>query len=166
MFRNTETGAKILDADYQHHYRMANYRKTRVHMENVRLTTASEEADEVAERVAELLEEFGAAFEALYNNETQRGDLVDAVGNETLSDIEDARIRFEDAFAGEWASEKDYVEEAIADGHFGDTVDALGTLANYLDVDSLTRDLFINDMYSINIPTGATGGGVYVFHNC
>jgi len=162
MFRNTETGAKILDADYQHHYRMANYRKTRVHMENVRLTTASEEADEVAERVAELLEEFGAAFEALYNNETQRGDLVDAAGRETLSDIEDARNRFEDAFAGEWASEKDYIEEAIAEGLFGDTVDAMGTLANYLDVDSLTRDVFINDMYSLDI----AGGGVYVFYNC
>jgi antirestriction protein len=162
MFRNKETGEKILDADYRCHYRMSNYRKTRARAEDVRVKTAAEEADEVAERVEELIEDFGAAFEAQYNNETQRGDLVDAAGRETLSDIEDARNRFEDAFAGEWASEKDYIEEAIAEGLFGDTVDAMGTLANYLDVDSLTRDVFISDMYSLDI----AGGGVYVFYNC
>jgi antirestriction protein len=74
--------------------------------------------------------------------------------------MQDIQTRFEDCYAGEWSSEIEYTESLIEDGVFGDATE--GTLGNYIDVQSLSRDLFMSDVMSIDIPTG----GVFVFHNC
>lgn len=64
---------------------------------------------------------------------------------------------FEDAFSGEYYSERHFVEELIDD--IGAEPGSLA--AQYFDYDAFARDLFMSDYSSIV----ATGGGVFVFRN-
>jgi hypothetical protein len=158
MFRNVATGKTTKDADYPNYYNM-NARRVRVANAKIaREIQAAEDFDEVTDFIAE--HEDCAAFHAFFENESQYTyDFADAPGTETLSSMQDIQARFEDCYAGEWTSEIEYTEALIDGGVFGDVTE--GTLGNYIDVHSLSRDLFINDMMSIDIPTG----GVFVFHN-
>ena len=87
---------------------------------------------------------------------------VDGFESPTEStDLDEVIERFEDAFAGTWDSEQAYVESGIEEGLFGE-IDTDSLLGRYLDIDALTRDVFISDMTSIPAPEGE----VHVFHNC
>lgn len=71
------------------------------------------------------------------------------------------RQDFEDAFAGEWASEMEYVEELVADTGMLHGVDE--TLARYFDFEAFRRDIFMSDMYSVKVSWSSS---VWVFHHC
>jgi len=159
MFRNVATGKTTKDADYPNYYNM-NARRVRIANAKIaRKIQVVEDFDAVADFIAE--HEDCASFQAYFENESQHTyDFVDAPGTETLSSMQDIQTRFEDCYAGEWSSEIEYTESLIEDGVFGDATE--GTLGNYIDVQSLSRDLFMSDVMSIDIPTG----GVFVFHNC
>ncbi|MDE2231127.1 MAG: antirestriction protein ArdA [Candidatus Omnitrophica bacterium] len=62
--------------------------------------------------------------------------------------------RFEEAFAGEWAS-----EEAFAEDLAEDTMEIPQHLAFYIDYEKLARDLFINDYFSAD----SENGTVYIY---
>ena len=122
-----------------------------------------QKAREDAADVSEFVEENGdnLAFVAFFEHDRFSGEgFVDAPGQETLHDMEDTLRRFEDAFAGEWDSENEYTEDAIEQGLFGDLPE--GPLSRYIDVQSLTRDVFESDMFSIR--TGSRRG-IYAFYN-
>ena len=76
------------------------------------------------------------------------------------TDLNDLISEFQDAFAGTWSSEEEYVESGIDEGLFGE-FDKDSLLFRYLDINALTRDLFISDMTSVPAP----GGEVHVFYN-
>ena len=94
--------------------------------------------DDLAE-IGRCIEEHGLAFAAYAENIGQGAD-------------EDG---FQDAYCGEWDSEKDYAEET-----FGELCDIPSHLEFYIDYDAVARDWFINDYYSVR-----GGAGVYVFSN-
>lgn len=62
--------------------------------------------------------------------------------------------RFEEAYAGEWASEEDFAENLAEE-----TMEIPQHLEFYIDYEKLARDLFINDYYSADVESGK----VYVF---
>ena len=98
------------------------------------------------ERIAELgamIDEHGGAFAAYAGHVG-----VDYANEES----------FQDAFCGEWESEQAYGENLFDELYASDIPDHI---APYIDYDSFTRDLFINDYFSVE-----SGSGVYVFHNC
>ena len=97
---------------------------------------------DILTEVGRLIEEHGEAF-AAYADNIGKGADVDG---------------FEDAYCGEWDSEKAYAENLFDELYAHDVPDHL---ANYIDYDAFSRDLFINDYYSVD-----GGAGVYVFHNC
>lgn len=87
---------------------------------------------------------------------------VDTFESPTEStDLDEVIERFQDAFAGTWDSERAYIENALEEGLFGD-IDSDSILGRYLDVDALTRDVFLTDMISVQ---SAPGGPVHVFYN-
>ena len=93
--------------------------------------------------LAEAIAEHGAAFIAFLEN--QGGDDIGAA-------VED----FEDAYQGDWDSEKAFAENLLDD--MGELKDD-SMLARYFDYDAFARDLFMGD-YWRDDDTGA------VFRNC
>ena len=99
---------------------------------------------ESIERVAELgelIEEHGPAFAAYANH--VGADYATAEG-------------FQDAYCGEWESERAYGENLFDELYLHDVPDHVQP---YIDYDSFAHDLFIDDNYSVDAPSG-----VYVFH--
>lgn len=97
--------------------------------------------DEIAER-AEFIAEHGEVALALLKH---YHDLKDAMGAI-------------DGYHGEYDSELDYAYRYVEDtGMFQDVPQ---TIQNYFDYESFARDLFINDLFSIE-----SDNGVYVFSN-
>ncbi|MFH1267204.1 MAG: antirestriction protein ArdA [Planctomycetota bacterium] len=66
---------------------------------------------------------------------------------------------FEEAYCGQWDSEKDYAEELFDECYAHDIPE---NLRFYIDYEAFSRDLFIGDNYSVDCPDG----GVWVFRNC
>lgn len=62
-----------------------------------------------------------------------------------VGDVEYALEHFEDAYAGQWASEEDYATELIHD-IYNDVIDGLPHLIQYhIDYEGIARDLFMTD---------------------
>ncbi len=101
-----------------------------------------EDIDRVGELGA-LIQEHGAAFAAHADN----------VGIDHATEES-----FQDAFCGEWDTEKAYAENLFDELYLHEVPEHVQP---YIDYESFTRDLFISDNYSVDFP-----GGVYVFHNC
>ena len=101
-----------------------------------------EDIDRVAELGA-LIDEHGEAFAAY----------ADHVGVDYATEES-----FQDAYCGEWDSEKAYGESLFDDLYAHDVPEHI---APYIDYEAFARDLFINDYFSVQ-----SESGVYVFHNC
>lgn len=98
------------------------------------------------ERVAELgrlVAEHGRAFAAY----------ADHIGSDHAT-----AEGFQDAFCGEWESERAYAED-LFDDLYGHEVPEY--IDNYIDYEAFAHDLFLSDSFSVECP-----GGVYVFRNC
>ncbi len=106
------------------------------------LTSHEYEPIERVAEIAQLIEEHGAAFAAHANH----------VGTDYATGES-----FQDAYCGEWESERAYAENLFDELYLHDVPEHVRP---YIDYDSFARDLFINDNYSVDCP-----GGVYVFHN-
>lgn len=100
-----------------------------------------------AQRLAELLEGV--------DDPDALGAFVDHYGK--VPDTEALLEAFEEAYAGEWDSERAYAEELVDD--LGMLRDVSEDLARYFDYEAYARDLFMGDVYSSPAP----GGGIYVF---
>ena len=74
---------------------------------------------------------------------------------ERYANVED----FEDAFCGEFDSEREYADDLVEECWLCDATDFVRM---YFDYEAFCRDLFISDNYSI--PTDR--GTVFVFRNC
>jgi len=99
------------------------------------------------ERVAEfgqLIAEHGPAFAAY----------ADHVGHDYATGG-----GFEEAYCGQWESEVAYAEELFDELYAHEIPE---NLRCYVDYEAFSRDLFINDCYSVDCPEG----GIYVFRNC
>ena len=159
MFTNTETGEKIQDKNYAIYYRCGERARKAAAAKAARLIVVADERDEVAELAESIgddvadVDAFHAYSEAYYAHE-----VAEWAGNVTVDEVKAMVDGFEDAFSGTWQSEREYTEELIEEGIFGEME---GILSGYLDVESLTRDLFVNDYLSLNAP----GGLVWVFQN-
>ncbi len=99
-----------------------------------------ENIDMVAE-MGRLIEEHGNAFAAYADNV--------GIGYASESD-------FQDAYAGEWDTEK-----AFGENLFDDCYDVPDNIAGYINYQSFADDLFMGDYYSLDNPTG----GIFVFRN-
>jgi len=112
--------------------------------EGIRLGESESLAD--VAKLAELLEEHGAAFGAWYDNETR--DLADDLGEE-----------FQEQFRGEWRSLEEYAEDWLE--QTGGLADVPESLRYYFDFAAFGRDLETNgDVWTVD-----GGAGVYVFEN-
>ena len=98
--------------------------------------------DKVAE-VGALIEEHGPAFAAHADN----------VGIDHATEE-----GFQDAYCGEWDSEKAYGEHLFDELYLHEVPEHVQP---YIDYDAFARDLFMGDCFSVDKP-----GGVYVFRNC
>jgi len=98
--------------------------------------------DKVAELGA-LIEQHGAAFAAY----------ADHVGVDHATEE-----GFQDAYCGEWDSERAYAENLFDECYLHDVPEHV---QNYIDYDAFARDVFMGDNYSVKGESG-----VYVFHNC
>jgi antirestriction protein len=98
-----------------------------------------DDLDRVAE-IGALIEEHGAAFAAYADNVGIDHATADG---------------FQDAYCGEWDSERHYAEDL-----FDETHEIPDDLANYIDYDSFAHDLFMCDCYSVS-----SESGVFVFRN-
>jgi len=96
--------------------------------------------DRVAE-IGALIEEHGAAFAAYADNVGIDHATADG---------------FQDAFCGEWDSERAYAEELFDECH-----EIPDDLANYIDYEAFARDLFMGDNYSLV----DSDGQLHVFRN-
>ena len=124
-----------------------------------RAKVKKERIAEEAEEVADLIEIHETrAFWLFVDNEYGLEEPL--AGQVDLAEASAMVLRFEEAYGGEWESEEAYIEDAIEEGLFGEAADT--TLGRYIDVESLTRDVFMSDMYSL--PVGK-GRAVYVFWN-
>jgi antirestriction protein len=65
---------------------------------------------------------------------------------------------FQEAYCGEWDSERAYAEDLFDELYLHDVPDHVQP---YIDYDSFSRDLFISDNFSVDNPNG----GVFVFRN-
>lgn len=77
---------------------------------------------------------------------------------DTSTDVDSLEADFEDAYRGEFDSERDY-----AYSHAEDVLEMDSwpeTAQTYFDCDAFARDLFSSDFWSTS-----SGGGVYVFRN-
>ncbi len=100
---------------------------------------------ESIERVAalgQLIDEHGAAFAAFTNHVG-----VDYATEES----------FQDAYCGEWDSEKAYAENLFDELYLHEVPEHI---QNYIDYEAFTHDIFMGDNYSVD-----KSGGVYVFRN-
>ena len=70
---------------------------------------------------------------------------------------------FDDAYEGEWDSQRDYAEQLADDSGYLPSEDDLSVnpLLRYIDWEAWTRDLFMTDYYTAPAP----GYGVYVFRS-
>ena len=102
------------------------------------------ESFETVAELAEAIEEHGDAFAAFYGYQDQGDTVAESV------DV------FEEAYRGEWDSERDYAEQFAED--IG--LEIPEWLAGYVDWESYARDLFCGDYYSVD-----ANPGVYVFSN-
>ena len=152
MFRNIETGKRIEDRDYRRVLRVRKLEADRATKAAAEKEAALEEREEVAERVAELGEYDSIDSEPfnawLYN--IHGYGISDLPGTVSVDTLDSMIQEFQDAYAGEWGSEEEYTQDAVDQGIFGEV--GQGTLSNYLDVQSLSRDLFMSDMYSLYAP--------------
>ena len=73
-------------------------------------------------------------------------------------DLADAKEYHENNFMGEWPSESDYAEHAVEEGLMGEIPT---NIANYIDYDSLGRDLAM-DFIVMDLPCGDKG----FWYNC
>lgn len=96
--------------------------------------------------MAEQIEAHGLAFPAWVEHIGAAVDDVDG---------------FEEAYAGEWDSEKAYGEELATETIEG-LSDEGSTLAMYFDYEAFTRDLFLGDYFSVDRGGGA---GCWVFRS-
>lgn len=100
-----------------------------------------------AQRLAEILDE-ATDGDAL-------GAFVDHYG--MTDDAEELLEAFEEAYAGEWSSERDFAEQLAEDvGYLAELPDHL---RGYFNFQAFARDLFMGDYYS----APADSGRVYVF---
>lgn len=102
-----------------------------------------EDIDRVAELGA-LIDEHGEAFAAYANH----------VGVDYATEE-----GFEEAYCGEWDSEEAYAENLFDELYLHEVPEYV---QHYIDYEAFSRDLFINDYYSVDCPEG----GVYVFRHC
>ena len=65
---------------------------------------------------------------------------------------------FEEAYCGEWDSERAYAEDLFDELYLHDVPDHVQP---YIDYEAFSRDLFIGDNFSVDNPAG----GVFVFRN-
>ena len=100
-----------------------------------------ESIDQVA-KLGRLITEHGPAFAAYANHVG-----VDYATEES----------FQDAYCGEWDSEKAYGEHLFDELYLHDVPEHVQP---YIDYESFARDIFMGDCFSVDKP-----GGVYVFHN-
>lgn len=99
------------------------------------------ESFDTIEKIAEGVNKHGEAFVAY----------IEHVGS-----VEDG-ANFEEAYCGEWSSEKEYAEDL-----FDQTMEVPDHLANYIDYDAFRYDLFMDGYFSIERPNYA---GIWVFSN-
>ena len=97
--------------------------------------------DEVAE-IAALIEEHGPAYAAYASH----------IGGDELPTAE----QFQEAYCGEWDSEKAYAEEL-----FDECNEVPDNLAMYIDYDAVARDFFCGDYFSVDNPEG----GLFIFRS-
>jgi antirestriction protein len=157
MFRNIETGKRIEDRDYRRVLRVRKLEADRAAKAAAEKESALEEREEVAERVAELgeydsidSEPFNAWLCNIHSGCCHISCIEDLPGTVSIDTLDYMIQEFQDAYAGEWGSEEEYTQDAVDQGIFGEV--GQGTLSNYLDVQSLSRDLFMSDMYSLEAP--------------
>ncbi len=100
-----------------------------------------EDIDRVGE-LGTMIQEHGAAFAAHANHVG-----VDFATEES----------FQDAFCGEWDSEKAYGEHLFDELYLHEVPEFV---QNYIDYEAFTRDIFMGDNYSVD-----KSGGVYVFRS-
>jgi len=100
-----------------------------------------EAIEDVAE-LAALIEEHGEAYAAYADN----------VGVDHATEA-----GFQEAYSGEWDSEKAYAENLFDELYAYDVPEHL---RRYIDYEAFARDLFMGDCYSIE-----SDSGVYVFQN-
>jgi len=100
-----------------------------------------EDIDKVAELGA-LIEEHGEAFAAYADN----------VGTDHATEE-----GFQDAYCGEWDSEKAYGEHLFDELYLHEVPEHVQP---YIDYEAFARDVFMGDCFSVD-----KSGGVYVFHN-
>ncbi len=101
-----------------------------------------EDIDQISE-LAQLVSEHGDAF-AAYAEHVEI-DYATADG-------------FQDAYCGQYQSEREYAEQYIDDCYDLDRM--MGDLATYFDYERFARDLFLSDMYSVS-----SSDGVHVFRH-
>lgn len=99
---------------------------------------------ETTTTLADLIEEYGPAFEAYANNVGE--DYADAEG-------------FEEAYRGVWKDEEDFAFELAND--CGMLPKDPSWPLTYIDWERAARDLFMDDYWSAD----AGNGNVYVFQN-
>jgi antirestriction protein len=110
-----------------------------------------------AQTIAEVLDDLREPAEAF-------AAFIDHYGRPVPTDWGELVEGFEEAYAGEWDSERDYAEE-FADDVYGlrrmaSRADGVSEIvARYFDYEAFARDLFMGDVYSAPEP----GGGIYVF---
>ena len=80
------------------------------------------------------------------------GDLLAHYGG----DLDDAKKALEDHYHGKWDSEKEYATDLFDELYL---YDVPRNIRFYIDYETFTRDLFINDYFSIH-----TGDKVHVFN--
>ncbi len=102
------------------------------------------ESFETVSELAAAIEEHGDAFAAFYGYQDQADTVAECVE------------AFEDAYRGEWDSERDYAEQFAEDCGY----EVPEWLRYHVDWDSVARDLFCGDCYSVD-----ASPGVYVFVN-
>ena len=153
MFTNIETGKRIEDRDYRRFLRIRKLEADRAAKAAAEKEAALEEREEVAERVEELGEAphyiDAEPFSAWLDNIHGCG-VSDLAGTVSLATLAAMLGAFTESYAGEWGSEEEYTQDAVDQGIFGEV--GQGTLSNYVDVQSLSRDLFMSDMYSLEAP--------------
>jgi antirestriction protein len=88
--------------------------------------------------LANLIEEHGLAFAAWYGDQSRDG-----------MDEDDLRSEFEEAYAGEWDSEKAFAENFVEDcGWQGLEYKTIEQIESYLDWDKISDELFMTDYRS------------------
>ena len=163
MFTNIETGKRIEDRDYGRYLRIRKIEADRAAKAEVEKANALEEREEVAERIGDMDKpphyvDIGA-FTAWLDNIHGYG-LSDLPGTVSIDTLDGMLEEFQDSFIGEWGSEEEYTQDAVDQGIFGEVGE--GTLSHYVDVQSLSRDLFMSDMYSLSAPHYR----IFAFFNC